>query len=123
MCCFNITITGPEDSPYNITVETGSAFALYIEWAPPPTPNGIITRYSIYATYDNGSAAILSVNSSINSYSLNALFPDQTVYISLSASTVAGEGPLSDQMAYRTSEAGKMQRMGMHNSYLIYTFV
>ena len=45
---FNIVITGPADVPYNITVEAGSAFALYMKWAPPLIPNGIVTHYKIY---------------------------------------------------------------------------
>jgi len=75
--------------------------------------------YTIYATYDNGSQTTLSVNSSIESYLLDGLSPHQIVYVALSASTVAGEGPQSEEMAYRTSEAGKMFRMLMQSSCLV----
>jgi len=83
-----------------------SAFALLIEWSPPQTPNGIITLYTIYVTYDNHSEYNLTVSSSESGYVLDGLSPHQLVYVSMSASTVAGEGPLSVTVHTRTSQSG-----------------
>ena len=83
-----------------------SDFALLIEWSPPLTPNGIITLYNIYATYDNHSEDNFTVNCSENSYVLDGLSPHQLVYVSMSASTIAGEGPLSETVHNRTSQTG-----------------
>lgn len=121
---FYIMIAGPYDVPQNITVETGSASALYIEWNHPLIPNGIITYYTIFATFENGSEAIHSVNGSTRSYILEGLSPHQLVFITMSAGTVAGEGPHSDEMAYRTSMAGIiMFKMIKSNPSLICAFV
>jgi len=79
---------------------------LFIEWDPPLIPNGIITLYTIYAAYENGSD-ILIVNSSERIYILEGLSPHQLVLISMSASTIVGEGPVSHAIAERTSQAGK----------------
>ena len=97
---------GPLDSPQDVTVVNISAFALLIEWSPPLTPNGIITLYNIYVTYDNHSKDNVTVNSSENSYLLDGLSPHQLVYVSMSASTIAGEGPLSVTVHNRTSQTG-----------------
>ena len=98
---------GPLDPPQNITVVNTSAFALLVEWHPPNTPNGIITMYNIYLTYDNRSREIITVNGTESSYVLEGLSPHQLVYVTMSASTAAGEGPTSVQLHGRTSQAGK----------------
>jgi len=94
-----------------------SAFALLLEWYPPNTPNGIITTYKIYLTYDNQSRETIMVNGTVNSYVLESLSPHQLVYVVMSASTAAGKGPSSVQHYGRTSQAGKCYRYSNLSRY------
>ena len=84
-----------------------SASALRLGWSSPDTPNGIITVYNIYVTYDNGSIENMTVNGSENSYLIGGLSPHQLVYVSISASTIAGEGPSTSRLEQRTGQASK----------------
>ena len=84
-----------------------SAFALLLEWSSPDTPNGIITVYNIYVTYDNGLVENMTADGSENSYLIGGLSPHQLVYVSISASTIAGEGPSSSGLEQRTGQASK----------------
>ena len=93
--------------PQNVTVNNHSAYAVIIEWEPPLTPNGIITLYTIYADYNNGTSQEIDVKATERSYKLNGLSPHQLISINISASTVIGEGPLSSTISERTSQAGK----------------
>ena len=92
----------PADVPQNVTVNNHSSY----EWEPPLTPNGIITLYTIYTNYNNGTSDQFSFNSMERSYKLSGLSPHQLISISISASTVVGEGPLSPVISERTSQAG-----------------
>ena len=98
---------GPLDPPQNITMVNMSAFTLLVKWYPPNTPNGIITMYTLYFTYENRSREIIAVNGTVNSYILEGLSPHQLVYVSISSSTAAGQGPNSVQLYSRTSQTGK----------------
>ena len=71
-------------------------------------PNGIITHYTLYINYTNGSEiSTRTVDSQFTLYLLEKLTPYQEVGISISATTGGGEGPLS-QDVYNTT--------GVHNS-------
>ena len=102
-----ITSAVPLDSPQNVSLVNVSAFALLLEWSSPDTPNGIITVYNIYVTYDNGSMENMSVDGSENSYLIGDLSPHQLVYVSISASTIAGEGRSTSRLEQRTGQASK----------------
>ncbi|CAI8053005.1 Phosphatidylinositol phosphatase PTPRQ [Geodia barretti] len=95
----------PSDVPQNVTVNNHSAYAVIIEWEPPLTPNGIITLYTIYADYNNGTSQEIDVKATDRIYKLNGLSPHQLISINISASTVIGEGPLSSTISERTSQA------------------
>ena len=64
--------------------------SVMLQWQPPAQPNGIITAYKITAM--NPQQTVI-VNSSITSYTFCGLQPGQLVSYTISASTVAGEGP------------------------------
>ena len=98
----------PGDIPQNISVNNHSAYAVFIEWQPPLVPNGIITLYTIYANYNNGSSDQFSVNATERSYKLSGLSPHQLIGISISASTAIGEGSISSPILERTSQEGKL---------------
>ena len=97
----------PLDSPQNVSLVNVSAFALLLEWSSPDTPNGVITVYNIYVTYDNGSMENMTVDGSENSYLIGGLSPHQLVYVNISASTIAGEGPSSSTVEQKTGQASQ----------------
>ena len=85
-----------------------SSAALLIEWGPPTTPNGIITAYSIYIDYLNGTDEKRLLKPNSLTYSLQQLAPSQLVGVSMSASTSVGEGPVSHTVTGKTLLGGNM---------------
>ena len=93
----------PEDPPSNIVIIVIDAFSLLIHWEPPLIPNGIITYYTLYINYTNGSEiSTRTVDSQFTLYLLEGLSPYQEVGVSISATTSGGEGPLSQDVYNRT---------------------
>ena len=93
--------------PQNVTVSNCSAYAVLIEWESPLVPNGVITLYTLYADYNNGSSGIFDVGAMHRSYKSEGLHPYQLIGINISASTIAGEGPTSATESEHTSQSGK----------------
>ena len=97
----------PDDSPINVSVIVNDAFSLLIEWEPPLIPNGIITHYTLYINYTNGSEiSTRTIDSQLTLYLLNGLSPYQEVGVSISATTGGGEGPQSDYFYNTTEQTG-----------------
>ena len=72
-------------------------------------PNGIITHYTLYINYTNGSdISTRSVDSQYIVYHLEELKPYQQVGISISATTSGGEGPQSDYVYNTTEQTGEI---------------
>ena len=70
-------------------------------------PNGIITHYTLYINYTNGSEiSNKTVESQFISYLLDGLTPYQLVGVSMSATTGGGEGPQSDYVYNTTEQTG-----------------
>ena len=70
-------------------------------------PNGIITNYTIYINYTNGSEiSTRTADSQSTLYLLDGLLPYQEVGISISASSGGGEGPQSDYVYNTTKQTG-----------------
>ena len=84
-----------------------SSSSVLVTWTAPSLPNGIIVHYTLYVDYADGSAIVevntLSVHSN---YTIDDLQPYQLVRVQVSASTAAGEGPLSTPAMGRASEEG-----------------
>ena len=69
--------------------------------------NGIITHYTLYINYTNGSEiSIRTVDSQFTLYHLEGLTPYQQIGVSLSATTSGGEGPQSDYVYNTTEQTG-----------------
>ena len=86
--------SAPAGPPVNVRVENASSYSVLVEWLPPEVPNGIITHYFIYINYTNGTHHKRQVGAEYSLYLLEELRPHQVVGIRVSASTIAGEGPL-----------------------------
>ena len=87
---------------------------MYASWIPPSTPNGIITSFNLYLNYTDGSPiALIRTNSSSTNFTVIDLQPYQLVTVMISASTAAGEGPVSESVSGRARELG-MKRCIMY---------
>ena len=84
-----------------------SAYSVFIEWESPLTPNGIVIIYTVYVDYNNGSYDDFNVSAVEKNFTLEKLYPYQLIGINLSASTIAGEGPISTTVFERTSQTRK----------------
>lgn len=95
----------PEDAPTIAQVAGNSPSSVLVSWSPPSTPNGIITSYIIYINYNDGSPVVMiQSNSDSTNYTVAGLQPYQLVSIMISASTAAGEGPVSEIVSGRARE-------------------
>lgn len=92
-------------SPYNVSAE----------WSPPRVPNGIITRYTLYIGFEDGSVEVFYVNGQSTSYNVTNLLPYQIISVQISASTVIGEGPRTSSVEVQTAQAGKISPYNIHN--------
>ena len=99
--------TAPEDAPASIKVVGNSPSSVFVSWIPPLTPNGIITGYNLYINYsDESPVTIIQSNTTSTNYTVIDLQPYQLVSVMISASTIAGEGPVSESVAGRARELG-----------------
>lgn len=102
------SIVAPHDSPHIVTLLSVSSTEMIIQWKPPLIVNGLISRYTLYTNYTNGSdISTTIIDSQYNRFILRWLSPYQLVGVSMSATTGGGEGPLSVYKFNRTDEAGK----------------
>lgn len=90
-----------------MSLDTRSPYNVSVEWNPPRVPNGIITRYTIYVGFEDGSVDVLYVNGVSTLYNITNLQPYQIISVEISASTNVGEGPRSSSMEVQTAQAGK----------------
>ena len=104
--CTGCVLLAPASPPVNVRVRNASSYSVLVQWLPPVVPNGIITHYSIYINYNNGTHPKRQVGADNSLYLLEELRPHQMVGIRISASTIAGEGPLSVEKSTWTNEAG-----------------
>lgn len=72
-------------------------------------PNGRIAVYFIYVTVDSGPINSYPVYDETTVYTVTNLNPYSLVGISISASTMIGEGPLSQEIRNRTEQTGTNQ--------------
>ena len=78
-----------------------------VEWRPPRVPNGVITRYTLYVGFEDGSVDVFYVNGESTLYNITNLQPYQIISIEISASTSIGEGPRSSSVEVHTAQDGK----------------
>ena len=75
-------------------------------WSIPELPNGVITRYTLYVDYKNGTIVGLPFDSTVTDFVITGLSPYQLVGVFLSASTNVGMGPNSTTEDVRTGQTG-----------------
>ena len=95
------------DSPPSDISSVSSPYGLIIHWDTPSHPSGVITQYTLYIDYRNGSEIVqVTFNSAVHWFNFTGLSPYQTVLVAMSASTGVGEGVRSGYIAYTTQETG-----------------
>ena len=95
------------DTPLNVYVMIVGESSLLIQWEPPLIPNGIITHYTLYVNYTNGSEISTgTVDGQFTLYLLEGLTLYQQVGVSVSATTGGGEGPQSCYIYNTTEQIG-----------------
>ena len=105
-CDYLLHSIAPEDAPANVTVVNTSSSSVMVIWTAPSIQNGIIIHYTLYVDYADGSAIVQVNTLSDTNYTVDGLQPYQLVTVQVSASTAAGEGPLSQPTMGRASEEG-----------------
>ena len=87
----------PGGPPVNVTTLNSTDYSMQILWQPPRLPNGVITHYNIYIRNSQ-----ITRQTSTVSYLLTGLTPGNSIYVSVSASTIKGEGPRSPELIITT---------------------
>ena len=109
--------TAPGSSPTAFMITQSGSTSLVLEWGPPMTPNGIITRYRYVCTQvgmrgegETGSFSSeprIEMNTTMmTTASVSRLFPFTNYNCSVYASTMAGQGPGTSVIS-TTSDDGK----------------
>ena len=93
----------PGDSPQSVFIAISSPFTILVTWDPPLTPNGVIIWYTIYIN----TMAVLSVDGRTTSAVVDSLSANTQYGVRVSASTQAGEGPVSEVAVIVTPESSK----------------
>ena len=95
----------PGDAPTQITSVPLGPESVRVTWAPPRQPNGQILNYTIYYSPSSFNVTVMG---GATSQDLDMLVPFTRYSIRLSASTSAGEGPLSlEEVTVRTEQDGE----------------
>ena len=96
----------PDTPPEVITLVTNSPYSVSIRMAPPVRPNGRITAYTFYVSFDNETSTTKVDQTGTGILIINDVYPYQLVMFRVTASTSAGEGPRSVWYEIRTQQAG-----------------
>ena len=109
MLTYFISHAAPESPPIEIIFDTEYPHNVSVQWSPPRLPNGIITRYTLYIGYENGSVDVFYANGQSSSYNISNLLPYQIISVEIAASTSVGEGPRTYKYEVRTAQDSKLQ--------------
>ena len=96
--------TAPGTPPDNVQVTALDSSSVVVSWQEPTEPNGRITHYTVYV---NGSADGSMTSGPVLIHIISGLSPAQLVRVRVSASTLAGEGPQSNETAGVSQDGSK----------------
>lgn len=102
--CISLCVA-PGDSPATIVSFALDHTSIRVTWAPPSLPNGEITQYTIYYSPPTSNLTLVG---GVRAHDLEGLSPHTNYSIRVSASTAAGEGPLSIEGVTATSQDGEL---------------
>jgi len=103
-------ISEPDDHPQNVRGQNSSSTSILVTWdeVPAEQQNGIITGYTItyHSQTENHNGTVL-VNGSVLQTELTNLKEFVNYDITVLASTVKGDGPLTAPLVVRTDQDSK----------------
>ncbi|XP_071850013.1 receptor-type tyrosine-protein phosphatase delta-like isoform X2 [Apostichopus japonicus] len=99
----------PATAPREVSARPISASTIFIRWAPPRKPNGVIQGYNVYYTTRPSQGLSAWFKHSVSGDServttISDLTTMQIYTISVSAYTSVGEGPASDHIQVKTQQ-------------------
>ena len=97
----------PGDAPTQLVVELVPSITpdcIWVTWATPTRPHGNITSYTLYLSPPHSTRVL---EGGILSYKLRPFQPFTNYTFAVSASTSAGEGPLTTPLHILTPQAGR----------------
>ena len=94
----------PGTPPENVQVTARDSSSVAVSWQEPAEPNGQITHYTVYV---NGSADGSRTSGPVLTHIISGLSPAQLVRVRVSASTLAGEGPQSNEESGMSQDGSK----------------
>jgi len=94
----------PSTPPQVLLINSSCSNQLIITLSPPATPNGEVTAYTFYITFENGTSARIS--SHVRLLTLPGLLPYELIQLQVTANTSAGESPKSTLISARTKQDG-----------------
>ena len=101
--------SAPRTPPENVQVTARDSSSVVVSWQEPAEPNGRITHYTVYV---NGSADGSRTSGPVLKLTISGLSPAQLVRVNVSASTLAGEGPQSNETAGVSQDGSKCSHTG-----------
>ena len=104
----------PGSPPAGVVLDNQNPYRISVFWNPPNIPNGVITRYIIYAGYENGSVDVFYMNGKSTAYNISNLYPFQIIGVKISAGTIIGEGPRTPHMEVQTAQTRKCYVASSH---------
>lgn len=116
-CSSALLFIAPGGPPNAIDISFDSPFNVSVSWAIPEAANGIITRYTLYVDYKNGSVVPINLDPSVNDFVITGLTPYQSIGVSLSASTSIGMGPNSTVVSGTTEQTRKSYTLTIDLQY------
>lgn len=107
-----LSFSAPATAPREVSARPISASTIFIRWAPPRKPNGVIQGYNVYYTTRPSQGLSAWFKHSVSGDServttISDLTTMQIYTISVSAYTSVGEGPASDHIQVKTQQGGK----------------
>ena len=101
--------------PVNVVAENVTSRTVVVSWDPPVEPNGVILNYTVtFRGIDSPNPVgrdfhqIRTESTVVTSAVLTGLIPGSTYNISVTASTIAGEGEPSEEVSTTTDDEGDL---------------
>ena len=104
----HVVIFSAPGVPANVKAAVLSATSVLITWLPPISPNGEITKYTLYikdAESRHSNTDLKIISSHLNKYAVKDLLQSREYIFWISASTRIGEGPVSKIIKIKTSRS------------------
>ena len=106
----------PSSAPNGLTLVSATSKSLTVSWLglSADDQNGLIIKYTVYYRLAGNSSVRMvaarqeeTIVTNSSPAKLTGLTPNSDYFISVSASTSAGEGPVSSEATMKTLEGGK----------------